>query len=211
MKDKNKISFEKFPGKPYETPKKDKKGINYVRLFIIVLILIIMLIGSGFLNVWYLNKDVVNGYKTVNVFDGNVAVINNDEVKQLFSEIGFDGYSRETVLMNNTKYDTTYAYKKHDGNLTDWVSVYYDEQRQVRYLSLSLTYLKKDFTKSGMQDDCNAILQNFLRVKTDASSIDNLMLYDYFFIKNEYGIEVSYEVTYESNEIYIMTIICKTT
>ena len=211
MKDVNGISFEEFPGKPYVVPDKNKKGNKrFITCFIIILISVILFIFFSVLNEWILTRNTKEEYKTVNDFRGNSAVIRPEERSKLFLDIGFDGSVEETSKMNGVNYVTTYAYKNHGNNLTDSINVYYDDNYEVNYVSLSLIYSKSVFTKSDMVDDCNLILQNFLNVKTSITYIDNLMQNYYFFtVDSKSEIEISYEITYESKDFYVMTIICK--
>ncbi len=208
MKDASGIYFEKFPGKPYVTPGKKKMGNKKFKIwFAVILAIIVLLLFSSFLNVWLLKEEEDNSYNTVNFFDGYYAVINPADRESLFLNIGFDGSQEETVVMYGDEYATTYAYKSHDENLTDSINVYYDTTNTVFYLSLSLMYTKDSFTKQNLVNDSNLIIQNFFDVQVSLNDLEDLMQnYSSFITYNFIGI--SYEVTYESNDFYVITITC---
>ena len=174
------------------------------------MVLIILLIFSSFLNEWYLTKNTDDTYKTVNDFSGNSAIIKPNDRSKLFLDIGFDNSVQEVIKENDNSYITTYAYKNKKEDLMDQISVYYDDNYKVNYVFLSLIYFKNDFTKAGVANDCNFILRNFVNVKTTTNDINNLMENDYYFtINKNTNIEVSYELTYENTDYYIITVTCK--
>lgn len=211
MKNIKGIYFDEFPGRPYASSTDKKKIFKKIILWsIITLVLIILLIFSSFLNEWYLTKNTDDTYKTVNDFSGNSAIIKPNDRSKLFLDIGFDNSVQEVIKENDNSYITTYAYKNKKEDLMDQISVYYDDNYKVNYVFLSLIYFKNDFTKAGVANDCNFILRNFVNVKTATNDINNLMENDYYFtINKNTNIEVSYELTYENTDYYIITVTCK--
>lgn len=203
------IYFDAFPGKTYHEKKDRNKSKRMALIISLIIILIILLLASSAFNVWYLMYGD-NSYKMVNEYSGDYAKIPSSKRSELFKRIGFDESNEEVKSNDKESYITTYAYKNHGDNLTDYINVYYDDNNKVNYITLNLIYEKNDFTITSVSEDCNNILKNFMNVNTKEKYIETMLEDGYYYVIDEKTkINISYELVYESNEFYVLTIICQ--
>lgn len=180
-----KIKFEKFPGDT-------KKEINPIRVektkkvswvYIIIIIYIILLIASGFLNKKILDENDDTDYKLVNCYDGKYANISSKNRGVLFKEIGFDVSKEEERKLNDETYASTYAYRKHEisDDVYDTISVYYDKDNSVYYVTANLVYETLELNYKTIGKSINNLLNNFMDVKIDNEVIDRLIEQGYYY------------------------------
>jgi len=208
-KEEAKIIFEAFPEKKdLNEVKRNKKNKNIVLHLLVIIVLVILFVGSSFLNQKILYGNVSNRYKWVNKFDGDYAIITPPNRGTLFNNIGFDVSKTKIETKDNKSYVTTYAYRKVNEDFSDTISVYYDEDYSVNYIVVSLIYKKDNFSISKTTADCNAILKNFVNVNTSKNAISEVNANKYYYLKdNSSKIDVSYSLSEEINKYYVLTVI----
>ena len=205
-KKEDKIVFEPFPGK-----KKKQKHLKKIMLFIIIVIILVALyVSSSILNKIVLYGNVSEDYKTTNRFDSNYASIPKDNREDVLKNIGFTGVMSRKKRLNDKVYDANYAYKKlkEYGNKIDEITVVYDNNDKVKYIELSLVYLKDDFSISRVAADSNAILKNYVLMTTPKNAIAEAKNNGYYYYNDsKTKTKASYILTSLDKKYYTLKVI----
>lgn len=222
-KEELKIEFVPFPGdikddeinKSLET-KDDKDNTNNkkskknLRIFVIIIILLFLFIFSTILNQKLLYGNVSNNYNIVNKFDGNYAMVKKENRNKLLKNIGFDYFENKLEVLNNNKYNVSYAYNNLNAydDLMNSISIYYNDIDVVGYIKLSLIYKKSEFSVSKTTSDCNDILKNFVKVNTTKNAISQALNNGYFMLEDiKIKAKVSYTLKSDLEDYYTLTVI----
>lgn len=205
-KKEDKIVFEPFPGK-----KKKQKYLKKIMLFIIIVIILVALyVSSSIFNKIVLYGSVSEDYKTANKFDSNYASIPKDNRGDVLKNIGFTGVMSIKKQLNDKVYDANYAYKKlkEYGDKIDEITVVYDNDDKVKYIELSLVYLKDDFSISRVAADSNAILKNYVLMTTPKNAIAEAKNNGYYYYNDsKTKTKASYILTSFDKKYYTLKMI----
>lgn len=201
----SKIKFEKFPGDNKNKVVKisvSKRG-KIMWIVIIIMILLVLLVGSSFLNKKIIDEKGTGNYHLVNKFNGKYAKIKKSNRNVLFKEIGFDVSKEENRNLNDKSYITTYAYRKKDGKDTiyDSISVYYDDDDYVYYLSLTLSYDDVKVNLDDIYGDVNKLLNNFVKINLKRDMFEELAKDGYYY-DNSSNLEFSMALNDVTNADY---------
>ena len=202
----DKIEFEPFPGK-----RKKQKCLKKNMLFIVTTIILVALyVSSSILNKIVLYGSVSEDYKTANKFDSNYASIPKNNREDVLKNIGFTGVMSRKKQLNDKVYDANYAYKKlkEYGNKIDEITVVYDNDDKVKYIELSLVYLKDDFSISRVAADSNAILKNYVLMTTPKNAIAEAKNNGYYYYNDsKTKTKASYILTSLDKKYYTLKVI----
>ncbi len=204
-KDKNKkvrkIKFEAFPGDLKNKQTKEIR-INKKKLFLIVLIILIfltLLISSSFLNKMILDYND----KAISKISEN----KNSDIKNyqniLFKELGYDASKKEKKVLDGNTYDVEYAYHENTDNLYDTISIYYDDSKNIYYLTCNLIYEIASKDTKVISNDINELINNFINVNITEDMIDKL-IYDKNYYDNISDFNFSMSLNETSNDDYYM-------
>lgn len=204
-KDKNKkvrkIKFEAFPGDLKNKQTKEIR-INKKKLFLIVLIILIfltLLISSSFLNKMILDYND----KAISKISEN----KNSDIKNyqniLFKELGYDASKKEKKVLDGNTYDVEYAYHENTDNLYDTISIYYDDSKNIYYLTCNLIYEIASKDTKVISNDINKLINNFINVNITEDMIDKL-IYDKNYYDNISDFNFSMSLNETSNDDYYM-------
>lgn len=204
-KDKNKkvrkIKFEAFPGDLKNKQTKEIR-INKKKLFLIVLIILIfltLLISSSFLNKMILDYND----KAISKISEN----KNSDIKNyqniLFKELGYDASKKEKKVFDGNTYDVEYAYHENTDNLYDTISIYYDDSKNIYYLTCNLIYEIASKDTKVISNDINELINNFINVNITEDMIDKL-IYDKNYYDNISDFNFSMSLNETSNDDYYM-------
>ena len=106
-------------------------------------------------------KDNTN-YKLVNKFEEKYANIKPDKRSVLFKNVGFDVSKEEIRSLNDKNYIASYAYSTQAKNVIDNISVYYDEDYNVYYLTANISYKVSDLNSANVSNNINSLINNFV-------------------------------------------------
>lgn len=183
-----KITFEEFPGdiKKGNVQISLKKSKKILWVILLVIILLVLFVGSSFLNKKLLDEKDNTNYKLVNKFDKNYANINPDKRSILFKNIGFDVSKEEIRSLNDKNFIASYAYRNQAKNVIDNISVYYDEDYNVYYLTANISYKVNDLNITNISNNINSLINNFVRVDVDTDVISKLLNEKFYYKKTSY-------------------------
>ena len=202
----DKIVFNAFPG--------EKKAHDKIKKILLVIILIIILIAlyvsSSIFNERILYGSLSVDYKTVNKFDSNYASVFEGNREKLLKDIGFTSVMLRKKQLSGNVYDASYAYKKvkeYDDKI-DEITVVYDNDDKVKYIELSLVYLKDDFSISNVAADSNAILKNYVLMTTPKNAIAEAKNNGYYYYNDsKTKNKASYILTSLDKKYYTLKVI----
>lgn len=210
-----KIEFEPFPGnvtkEDYIGKKENEEKANKstFKMLSLIIIILFLFIFSSKLNEIVLYGNESNDYTVVNKFNGNYATIEKGR-NSLLRKIGFEHSKSKKETLKNKQYEATYAYNSFSGldDLTDSITVYYDEKNTVNYVVLSLAYKKDEFNKASVTADCNAILKNFIKMNTPNTAIKEVSENKYYYLHDvKTKTNATYMLKQIKNKYYVLTVI----
>ncbi len=178
-----KIKYEKFPGDNKASDALISKPKKIIITILIITFLLILLIGSSFLNKKIIDVEGSENYHLVNKFTGKYAKIKKNKRNVLFKEIGFDVSKEEVRNLNDESYHATYAYRKKDDKevIYDSISVYYDNDDYVYYLSLTLSYDDVKSSIDTIYGDVSTLLSNFVKIDLKKDMFERLVKDGYYY------------------------------
>lgn len=187
-KSRGKIVFEQFPG---DVKKKNiqislKKSKKILGLIFLVIILLVLFVGSSFLNKKLLDEKDNTNYKLVNKFEEKYANIKPDKRSVLFKNVGFDVSKEEIRSLNDKNYIASYAYRTQAKNVIDNISVYYDEDYNVYYLTANISYKVSDLNSANVSNNINSLINNFVKVNIDLKAVSKLLEEKFYYEKTSY-------------------------
>lgn len=190
------VIFEDFPeylkesNNSLNTNIGEEKSLKLKKLIfntIICVSVLILLLTSTVVNENDLENNARDNYIIANDLNGkNYAVIKPDARKELYKKIGFSVSKDRIENRKNKNYVTTYAYYKYYDDITqaDSITVYYNDNYSVNYISLNLVYKKEDFNDKDSVIDANNILKNFVNMTVDKSYIDQIINNESYHVKD---------------------------
>lgn len=160
------IEFKEFPNHKKNFFKDKYKLILVISFFIIISLF------STYLNLSFLNKKDYK-YKIVSEADKSFEKIKEKNQKQLFENIGFDGY---TVIDVGT-YNKIYAYKRiyEDIKQVDYTEILYDKSDNIFSIDVNLIISKKDDNSDVIYNNLSNIIGNFTNKKLNNDCIKNII------------------------------------
>ena len=197
----SKIKFEEFPGNK-ENNKTYKENANKKKMVItifIIFILFALFIGSSFLNKMILDY---NDNATSKFSENKKSNISNYQ-NVIFKKLGYDASTREKKKLNGKTYDVEYAYRKNSNNLYDTISIYYDDSKNIYYLTCNLIYEIASKDTKVISNDINKLINNFINVNITEDMIDKL-IYDKNYYDNISDFNFSMSLNETSNDDYYM-------
>lgn len=183
-----KIIFEQFPGdiKKGNVKISLKKSKKILWTILLVIILLVLFVGSSFLNKKILDEKDNTNYKLVNKLNKNYANIKPDKRSILFKNIGFDVSKEEIRSLNDKNFIASYAYRNQAKNVIDNISVYYDEDYNVYYLTANISYKVNDLNSTNISNNINSLINNFVKVNVDTGVISKLLNEKFYYKKTSY-------------------------
>lgn len=210
----NFVSFENRKVRREEIEKKtnnhaSKKPVFHKKNLVITLIIIVMaflFVISSMCNEYFLYGKKSKNYNAVNEFPEVYATIEPDSRPTLFRKIGYDVVIPKIQGIFNRDYASTYAYRKN-GDKNDHISVYYDKNNKVKYLTFTLNYKKEDYNTSVLTGDSNAIISNFVNVIIEKNKLKSLKKSDHASV-NYNKINITYNLTF-NDDYYTINVTLK--
>lgn len=175
-------------------------------VFVIIIGIILFIVSSQYNNLLLFSKRNEN-YNMVNNYNSVYAVVNEDGREDLFRDIGYDVVKNKKERLNDKLLETTYAYRKNGDN-SDYINVYYDNNNIVTYVVVGLYYNKDDFDIVKLTKDSNAILRNFVNIKIHPKDIEKIKSSNYVSIKKR-KVKISYILPKEEENYYHIEIIAE--
>lgn len=206
-KEEPKIIFEEFPYDDNGKIKRKDKKSNGIYTFAVIFVIIALFIISSILNQVVLYDKESNSYKTVNKFNGDYATIIEGNRENVFKQIGFVSIYQKKENINSKITDVTYASNKVAESISNDINVYYDEDAAVKYINLNLAYSKDKFSINKATSDCNAILNNFVKVKIKKSAITEVNKNKYYHEDTQNNISLTFKINNDIKDYYILNVI----
>lgn len=199
----SKIKFEEFPGNK-ENNKTYKENANKKKMVItifIIFILFALFIGSSFLNKMILDY---NDNATSKFSENKKSNISNYQ-NVIFKKLGYDASTREKKKLNGKIYDVEYAYRENSNNLYDTISIYYDDEKNIHYLTANIIYKNSNKDSKTILVDINKLISNFININIKEDMLEKLIKnknyhnsisdFDFIMSLNETSIDDYYMIT----------------
>lgn len=197
----SKIKFEAFPG-DLKNKQINKIKINKKKIILIILIILIfltLLISSSFLNKMILDYND----KASSKISENKKSDNKNYQNLLFKKLGYDASKKEKKVLDGNTYDVEYAYHENTDNLYDTISIYYDDSKNIHYLTCNLIYEIASKDTKVISNDINKLINNFINVNI-TEDIINILINDKNYHDNISDFDFSMSLNETSNDDYYM-------
>ena len=93
----------------------------------------------------------------------------------IFKKLGYDASTREKKKLNEKTYDVEYAYRKNSNNLYDTISIYYDDEKNIHYLTANIIYKNSNKDSKTILVDINKLISNFININIKEDMLEKLI------------------------------------